>query len=309
MPQTAASQESSVRLPRAVVRQSERIRRLTAESQDTPPVDDETPTAPEADPIPSDEPVKPNGHAEPSQPPQDARHQDKSYWENRCKVLQGMFDAERRTRKEEQAQHAAALSELQEQLRIARSQAPQTPEAIDIAKFFTAQEIEQYGEEQCRVMAAAADKAAREQVRAALDAELKPIREERQRDAEQSKADARRDFTAKLGALVPDFATIDADEAWQAWLAEKDPVTRLVRQQMLNAYVADRDAEATAALFDAFKASRPTAPQPPVAARGRGGPPDDVPAPQPALGYPSESEIKAHYKAAKLGKVTDKERS
>lgn len=305
MPQTASSQDS-VRLPRAVRERSARIAAML-EPQDSPLEPDATPPA-NAAPIVVDEPVI-DPPADPPQPPADPRHSDPKYWEHRFRVTQGLLESERRDRLAEQERHREEVAQLHEQVRSAQTEnAP--PAQVDISQFFTAEQIEQYGQEQCETMTRVAIQAAREQTQAAIEAEMKPIREQRQQEEQDRKAQAKRSFTDKLAEMVPDYAEIDADPEWQHWLSQKDPATRLVRQHMLNAYVADRDAEGTAELFKKWKQEHQPAPiAPPVAPRGRGGPPEGLPPATPAAGYPTDAEIRAHFKAAKLGKVTDEERA
>ncbi len=305
MPQTAASLESNVRLPRAVRERSARIAAMTE-----PPAPEPEALTPPAD-VPPIEAPAPSPTPEPTAaPPADPRETDPQYWAQRFRVTQGMLDRERRDRVAEQDRTEQAISELREQLRTAQQQQPATPSKIDLTSFFTPEQIEQYGAEQCETLASVAVKAAREQTQTAIAVAMQPIHEERERDASKSKRDKQQAFVAALAELVPDFEEVDASDGWKLWLSQEDEATGYVRQQMLDSHVRDGRADRVARLFTAYKATLAAPLEPPVAPRGRAGPPAaPQPAAVPALGYPSKVEIREHYKRAAIGKVSDKERS
>lgn len=313
MPQTAASLESDVRLPRAVRERAERIRAMT-EPRDTPPAD---PTNPPADPAAPIVAASPSPAIEPpAQPPAppapaaDPRHSDPAYWQQRFNVTQGMLDKERRDRLADQDRFDEQLRELREQMRTLERQQPASPSTIDITAYFTPEQIEQYGEEQCRTLAAVAARTAREQVQAAIQAEMQPIRESQANAAERDKRARQQAFVTDLAARVPDYAEVDASDGWKLWLAEDDPASGVQRQELLNRHVASGNAARVAAMFDAYKATLAVPAAPPVVPGNRAGPPAAPPVPQAAArGYPSKDEIKDFYKRAALGKVKEQERA
>ncbi len=304
MPQTAASLESTVRLPRAVRERSARIAAMS-EPPAPPPATETPPAVVPAieEPGPSSPPAPP-----PPAPPADPRESDPQYWAQRFRVTQGMLDRERRDRVADQDRTDQAIAELREQLRTAQQQQPSPPSKIDLSAFFTPEQIEQYGQEQCETLTAVAVKAAREQTQAAIAEAMQPIREERERNAEQSKRVQQQAFVGALAELVPDFEAIDATDGWKLWLAQEDDATGYIRQALLDTYVRDRRADRVAKLFQAYQQTHVAPPAPPVTPSGRGGPPAaPQPAVVPALGYPTKEEIRAHYKGAAIGKKTDKE--
>lgn len=313
MSQTAPSLESNVRLPRAVRERSARIAQML-EPQANPGVADPTPPANEPaieSAAPSPEPAPPAAPVAPTDP----RENDPQYWAQRFRVTQGMLDRERRERIADQERTQRDLTELREQLRTTQQQAP-TPSKIDVSQFFTPEQIEQYGQEQCETLASVALKAAQEESQRALNDRLKPLEDQRKQDAENAAKQRQDAFWTALAAAVPDFETIDASDAWKAWLSEDDPTTGLMRDRVLKQHLAAWDAPKVARIFAAYKASLVAPPAPPVSAGNRAGPPAEPQASnRPTKGYPTPAEIKDFYKRAATvrrgqpGFVTDQERS
>ena len=62
-------------------------------------------------------------------------------------------------------------------------------------------------------------------------------------------------FYARLVSLVPDWAVINADSGWLAWLGEHDVMLGATRQSALDDAAAKLDVERTAAMFNAYKAT------------------------------------------------------
>lgn len=314
MPQTAPSRESSVRLPRAVRAQVERINALAesiAPETPAPIAEPAAPAAPAAEAAPSASTPPAAPVAAPTAPPAspaDPRATDPSYWEQRFRVTQGMLEKERRERNADRDRFDEQLSELRQQLSEAqRTQAPSSAPAIDVTQFFTPEQIEQYGEEQCRTIAAVAVKASAEQARTAVEAELKPIREQHKAQNERTQKDRVNTFWDKLADEVPDYEEVNATDGWKLWLAEEDPATGMQRQELLSMHQQGLRADRIALMFKAYKATQAT---PPVSPSGRAGPPAAPQAPNaPAGGYPSPAEIRDYYKRAAIGKVSDRERS
>jgi len=60
-------------------------------------------------------------------------------------------------------------------------------------------------------------------------------------------------FTQKLAALVPDFASVDNDERWVAWLNEHDPMLRGPRRDQAAQAFNAGDAEAVAHYVKLFR--------------------------------------------------------
>jgi hypothetical protein len=308
MPQTAPSLESTVRLPRAIRAQSERVRAMTeppapAPDDTTPPAAPATEPAPPIESHPAPEPSQPAAATPTPQPPADPRENDPAYWAQRFRVTQGMLERERRERVADQERAQQQQNELREQLRQAQAAQPASS-GVDLSQFFTPEQIEQYGPDQCQTLAHVAIKAAREQTQAAMQ----PIREQQERQQETATREKRNAFFDALGQLVPDYEQVDASEPWRLWLAEHDETTGMVRQDILNRHMADSRADRVARMFTQFKATLVPQAAPPVAPAGRAGAQQASMRPQPTKGYPSAAEIRDFYKRAAIGKVKDAER-
>ncbi len=305
---SASVASNETRLPRAVVRQSAAIaaRFAPAEPVTSPAAD---PTAPAAQPASGPATtVDPAAH-----PAVDPRENDPNYWKQRFSVTSGILAKERSDRQSERNELNRRLTELQTQSQSPKAAVPDAP--IDLSKFYTPEQIEQYGEEQCRVMAKTAMDAAKQTAQSLIDAAVQPLKEERQRevaDAVKAKKDT---FYAKLGELYPEYATDDLDPRWcdehTGWLAQEDE-NGVVRQQLLNIHLQSLDAPKVAKMFKQWKASITAAPLvPPVTPSGSGAAPSDAGAPPAtgtATGAPSDQEVKDYYKKSALGKVKDDER-
>ena len=294
---------NETRLPRAVVRQQERIKLLLNPPESEP-----------ASQLPA-EPAPPENAADPAPTPQpndpDNRDSDPGYWKQRFKVTEGLLRAERERAQAAQTAHRQQIDELQAQLRTAQSASPQ-PEALDLSAFFTPEQIEEYGEEQCRVVAAAASQAAKAQAQKQIDAAVAPLREQQTRQQADSAEAARHAFVLKLTELQPDWQEIDLTDGWRAWLAEVDDATGFQRQEILTRHNSANNAQGCARMFKQYLTkARPAVPTPPVQPAGTGASAATTgtpPSAQPAFN-PTAAEIKDFYKRAAIGKATDAERA
>ena len=320
--QQASQPSNETRLPRAVVR---RVAAATAPR--TPNPADPEPTAPAA---PSDDPNAPaaavpdaNAPKAPN-PPEDPRHSDPTYWKHRFEAVAGRL----RAREDE---HKAALSAFRQEndqlraeiLRLQQAAPASTPAAtINLAEFFTPEQIKNLGEEDATAMAQAAVNAAMKVARETVTAEIKPLLNRQQEDSEAEAQRKVREFEEAIEEAVPNYRVLDKDEGWLAWLDEEDAATGLVRQDILTQHCARLNAPKVIKMFQAYiehaAKAAPVVPEPPVAPSGSGASGGDTP-PQPlrgaGTGYPTQAEIKDFYKRSATKKpgdpgfVTDKERA
>jgi len=308
MPASQAPTET--RLPRAVMRiaadvqariDAKNAARTGTETQDPPPA-----PAPVAA-SPAETPPAPT-------PPADPRESDPVYWKQRFNVTEGMLRKERADRVAAAAAMNQQIADLQEANRALQASKPAEP--IDVAAFFTPADIEKYGEEQCQVMANAAQAAAAKSVtalRAEFDARLKPIADARKQEQTDAAARAVQDFVDKLVELVPNYAVIDKSQPWLDWLTQLDEPTQLIRQDILDNHVARRNAPAVARMFKDFEKSQTPPPAPPMTPHGGAASTPTPPAPTPPAGgdgqgAPTDAEVKDYYKRAAIGRVKDDER-
>ena len=312
--QASQARDSNVNLPRAIVRRSAAIQ-ARIDAQREPKTDPADPNAPPADPsaasaTPSDPPAPP---VEPAAPAADPRENDPAYWRQRFNVTAGVLKAERTAHQGKIDELTRKMTEMQEQVRTLQVAAPTSESKLDAKQFFTPEQIEQFGEEQCEAMATAAMKSAQAAVQQAIEAEVKPLREQREREKAQTIEERKQAFTDKLGELVPGYAEIDTDPAWLAWLAQEDEASGLERQAILNQHINTLNAVKVAKVFQDYLKSKAPAPRPtpPVVGKGNGaGPSGDAPPEPPAssLKAPSDAEVKDFFKRSALGRVKDTER-
>jgi hypothetical protein len=299
MQPTANSLEPNTKLPRAIRRQLERLEQSNEPQQPedaTPPDADATKGA-SADPAP----VTPT-------PPD--RESTLEYWKQRFKVTEGILRSERTQWDREREALLQQIDDLRSQLASASTGASNNPDSIDLGQFFTPEQVEQFGEEQCKLMAQTAMAITRTELNKQIAAHIQPLKERQQREEEDQETRARREFHDRLAELVPDYQEIDASDEWKLWLAEEDEATGMIRQKILNAKIRRKGAEGAAEVFEAFKKMREQPPEPPVSPSSSAGTPQaPVPSLAAAKGYPSAAEIKDFYKRAAIGKVSDKERS
>jgi len=315
MQPTTAPNET--KLPRAVLRRSAAIqaridaRNAPAEPEPTPTSDAAPAPEPAATPAPAAEPQA-------AAPAADPRHSDPSYWKQRFDVTSGILTRERTDRATECDTLYQRIARLEEEVRTLQATAKPVDDAIDLTQFYTPAQIEQYGEEQCRVMAGTALRAARATAQETIEAAVKPVREQQQRQQTNAAEAARTGFEDALTEQLPNWREVDADQRWRAWLAEEDE-NEVVRQTILNVYIEKANAIGAARMMKKWKATLAPAPAPvsappppPMTPSGSGANPEggNAPPPSPAqqAGAPTDVEVKDFYKRSALGKVKEAER-
>lgn len=305
----ASQAQNETQLPRAVLRRSAAIAARYAPPEPEAQSASEVAPVP-APPAPAPAPEGGTTAASPSPPESDPRESDPNYWKHRFKVTEGILARERTDAQTRFGTLNQRITELQEQL-ASRAPAVTPPAEIDLSKFYTPEQIDTYGEEQCRVMAQTAMDAARTTAQGLIEEAVKPLREAREREREDAVAQAKRKFTDRLVELKPDYATIDQDPRWQAWLAEYDE-NEVQRQTLLDIHVGNGNADAVAKMFKAWE-KQVARPVPPVAPNGTGAvhtteAPPASPAAVEALTPPTAAEKKSFFTRSALGKVKDDER-
>lgn len=309
--QQASQALNETRLPRAVLRKSAAIQaRLDAQKAESEASAADTtalPATPNATPAP---PAVANAAPSSPNPPTDPRHQDdEGYWQQRFRVTSGYLEKERNERVQDAADFNRRIAELEDQIRNLQATTPSAPAAVDATTILTKEQIETLGEEEAQAVVEAALKVARDTAQKAIEAEVKPLRDARAREAADAQRGRDNAFLEKLYELAPDLD--DKDENWLAWLAQEDEATGLQRQVILTQHVTKRDAVKAAKMHAQWKASTaaPAPPAPPVAPNGSGASPAGLdPQQAKVLKAPTQVEIREFYKKASLGKVTDAQR-
>jgi hypothetical protein len=319
------TQASETRLPRAVLRRSAALaERIAARGKPAEPdtLIESAPAAPAATPA-----AAPPPPAEPqaATPPADPRDSDPNYWRQRFQVTSGILTREREERATERGRLNQRVTELQGEVDTLKSQAPEPEPKIE--DFFSPEEIEKYGPEQCKVMARTAMRANRKVVKP--DAAVQPPKDP-QPDEAQQRAVAQ--FQDGLTEHYPNWPVADKDKRWLAWLDEIDDATGEPRGKTLDAFVVTGSFRGAAGMFKAWEKSLapapaaatppPPPPAPPMTPSSRAATPGPGDAPSvpanaaaAAKGRPSAKEIKDFYTRASTkrkgqpGYVTDQERA
>ncbi len=307
---------NEVKLPRAVLRRSAAIQaRIDARNKPAEP--EIIPTGDAAPATPPAAALAPPAEPQAAAPAADPRDSDPSYWKQRFSVTEGILRRERTDRATERDSLYQRIAKAEDDLRTLQATAKPADDVIDLALFYTPAQIEQYGEEQCRVMATTALRAARQTAQASIDAAVRPLQERQERQQTDSAAEARQGFEDALTEQLPNWREIDADNRWRAWLAEEDE-NEVVRQTVLNVYLQKGNAVGAARMMKkwiATVAPAPAAatPTPPITPSGSGANPEggNAPPPSPAAqaGAPTDVEVRDFYKRSALGKVKPDERT
>lgn len=304
--QQASQALNETRLPRAVLKRSAAIQaRLDAQKAES----EASAADPNAPPAPPSAEAAPPVAPTPPAPATDPRENDPAYWKQRFNVTAGVLRVERDERAAEAADFNRRIAELEDQIRNLQATTPPAPAAVDATTILTQEQIETLGTEEAQAVVDAALKVARETAQKAIEAEVKPLRDARARDAADAQRARDNAFLEKLYELAPDLD--DKDENWLAWLAQEDEATGLQRQAILTQHVAKRDAVKAAKMHAQWKASTaaPAPPAPPVSPSGSGAAPAGIDLKQPRLLTPAtNAEVREFSKRAALGKVTDAER-
>ncbi len=314
MPATQASTET--RVPHQVALRAANAAARYAPTETDPP----NPAAAAAPASPPAAPAATTADTPLATSPADPRHSDPNYWKQRFEYNQHVLTRERAERQAKETEQNRRITELQDQTRTLQAAAPAAE--IDLTKFFTPAQIETYGEEQCRVMAQTAEKAATAKAQELVDAAVRPLREERTQAAANEAERTKNAFVDKLTELVPDWQITDKDPRWcdehTGWLVEEDE-NGVRRQELLNIHIANRNAAACAKMFKRFAKTIEVA-TPPVSPSGTGANPGgDAEPPTPgavaSATAPSKAEVKDFFKRSatiqrgKPGYVTDQERA
>ena len=253
-------------LPRAIQAQIEQANALL-EAANKPP---EAPapaepaqvaaTAPDPDPAPAA--PEPQATPEPQAQPQP----QPDVWEHKYKTLQGLFNREVPTLqtkvKDLEGQLQEAVARLNEAAKAqAKPAEPDKPTADP-------KDVENFGSDLVemvqRVSQHVLGRAANvfETKAAALEQRLAQLEQALKGTTQTVAVTAEQAFFDRLTKLVPDWETINANQAFLAWLAEIDPILGQPRQVALDAAQQTLNADRAAAVFKTFAATLPAAPKP-----------------------------------------------
>ncbi len=305
------------KIPRQIVAQHARALELL-EAQNAPPTE-----TPPADPPATASPVvsAPLAASEFTpemllKAPDEARDNDPKYWKARCNIVEGHRRDHLRTKDSQIAALQLEIEQLQaKNAELVRSH-PAAQPAIDLTKHFSAEELERIGEDNALTIVRSAQRIADETVAARIAAEVKPILEREEKQKASTKAERQRAFFQVLDEGMPEWRAVNQDARWRVYLDGRDSTSGLSRQKILDQFQAAGDAEGVLTMLRTFMQSlqpvRVPA-EPPVTASAAPGTAQESPrAPPGAVGDMSsvpmsEPEMRAGFKAKKLGKMTAQE--
>lgn len=306
--------------PDQVRRQAERATELLDQLHNDPanPPADDPPAEPEVVNAPMETPVDPpDGGTPPPPEPVDpppappAPSKDEASWEHKYKTLQGVLNAESGRWHAEKELLEARLRAAQQAPAATPAPTPAPTPQTDPA-LITDQDLETYGPDLMDVIGRKATEIASKIVAKRME-ELKPelarTQEQVTNVASQVYKSSEDRFYGELAKAVPDWAEVNTDKRWLAWLGEVDPLSGVPRQAYLDNASKTLNHEHAARLFNAFKElaglTKPAEPAPA---------PDPAPKPkapslsprtvgqatapthrEPAAGV-TRSEIGAHYR-------------
>ena len=297
-------------LPKRIQAQLEQADALLAQqSGGAPPVEVQQPQEPQEEVVPvvnepqaSTPPVAPvDTVVEPTTPttPVDP-------WEHRFKTLQGIHNAQMRDFRERESELTSRLTALAEKVATGRPAETQPEANPTIGKH-----EENFGADMVGMVRDVVSTMFMPQVQEVLNrlADLETQFKGTTQAVEQTALEV---FQDKLAKLVPDWQTVNTDMGFLEWLAQKDPFSGVIRQQVLTDAGNKLDADRVAAVFNAYKAliqppaqtPTPQAPKPP-SLESQVSPRASAPAPvqpNPQPTFVSEKDVLNFYADVRAGK-------
>lgn len=213
-----------------------------------PEVSEEKPEDTEAEvPVEAEAAVEP----EEAEPADTSPTDVEAEFEQKYKTLRGKYDAEVPRLHSQVKDLTAKLAKLTESL-SAKPKEPTKPK--EKVSYVTDEDRAEFGEELIEVQRRVAKEVSQdyeerlEQQNEVIEQLQKQLKQTGTQVGEMS-------FSQRLSQIVPDFAEIDNDERWVAWLNEHDPMLRGPRRDQAAAAFNAGDAEAVAHYVKLWKAS------------------------------------------------------
>ena len=179
-------------------------------------------------------------------------------------TLKGKYDAEVPRLHQQVKQMTDELSAFRKEMTAKKEEPTKPKEKVSLV---TDADREEFGEDLLNVQRKVAQEVAQD-YEEKLEQQNKTIKELQDQIAGTNKQVGDVGFSQRLVNLIPDFAQIDNDERWIAWLNEHDPMLRAPRRVQAQVAYDKGDAEAIAdyvKLWKATLAETPDEPEKPVA--------------------------------------------
>jgi hypothetical protein len=300
--------ENDVAIPRAVKEAAERAEALHKQVYETQPEGEPNTTQVEnsdpaltGDPAPEAQGVTPptesNAEAPPTGELPDQQKKD-DQWEQRYKVIEGKYRAE-------VPRLNADNRELRQQLEILKTEIEQLKSrGTQPSSLISDEDREKYGDDLLDVI----KRAAQEQA-AAKEGEIADLKRQLESVTTTTAKTAEVSFFDQLGASVPDWVEINADDQFLKWLDEYDEFTGRTRQDLLSDAEQARDASRVAKFFNSWKATQKSHATNTQRALESQVSPDAnrVSTPPPGKRFFTRGEIAEFYSAARRGEISAKE--
>lgn len=217
--------------------------------------------------------------------PADPRESDPNYWRHRHLTTEGILKAER-AKAQQLAEEAARLREEADRLRkesLDKSRKAgaelreRSLEQIDLSAYFTAKQIEEYGEEHLRTVLKGNVKAALNTIQPEVQAEMEQLRAEIESLRGNAAQTREQNFWAHIDSALPDWQAQQADAGFQAWLEEIDPVSGRTRDSYVKEAQQSLDAKRVVAIFKSYRSASPQPSSVPAAPSRPSAPPAGKP--------------------------------
>lgn len=244
----AALRKRETRSNEAIRLRRENLERLQQGQAPRPLPEPELPAREAAEPE-----TAPAGTAEPQGA---AAPAEGEYLRSRLSTVEGMLRSESEQRRREQ--EASRLREGQLQQRLAELQRGHEAAAVaamgaeELKRYVTPQQLQEFGEDHCRLIVATVKAAAGELTRSAVQGEVAQMRAElaQQRKAMERSQEAA--FWSDVNARLPRWRETNAEPGFLRWLGERDALAGRTRQEVLNEARAALDVDRVVAIFNAW---------------------------------------------------------
>ncbi len=237
-------------LPKQVEEQLKQIEELEKQlTADATPAPDE-PAPEEPQPQPEAQQTQPEPEAKPEPKPRETTSEvPEETWQQKYRTLKGMYDAEVPRLHAQVKELNHALAQVRQQLEAKPTAAPQP--TYQQTSLVTEDDVEAFGKDLIEVQRKVAREVAME-----LKAEVDALRSENENLRTQILQTGTQvgevTFEQRLFQRVPNWAQLNADPKWIAWLDEFDPMLRGPRRAAAQAAYNANDADGVAYYVELF---------------------------------------------------------
>ena len=231
------------------------------------------------------------------------QHPKSDDFEQKYRTLQGIFASEQSKHKQETDAASAQIAQLKAELEQMKSQ-----KQADSVKFGTDEDRATFGEDFVKLVERGVEARTQEYRKeiASLKAQLEQMGGQVKNMNQSVEVSRHAAFLADLDTMVPNWRAQNADQGFLDWLAQVDPVSGYVRNDILQGATAAHDSIRVAEIFKAYtgasgmaKQRKPTLAQQVSPSKGHSGA-----TPQGKRVF-TQAEIGQFYDAWRRGMYTD----